>query len=509
MEPYSSDDVKRRKRKRYPNIFYPKDQLCPRCGTFLVGGYKYNDSSDEESKKPTPQEFIPKKETIAKKLPGVRKKARNKNISLNQDIINLNGDNEYLKFCGITTTDRTQLFASNKKWLYLLELTNNLDFIASSILGGDLDKMLLKSENSEEEKCQFFEKNKIIYVIYGKFPDKKGKWVLEQMEKYFSDLIRGKDVNNLSSLDKYDIEKKFKGNLLFILNEYLQLQEVFTDPEILYVEDWLRLDYIGLSSMSIGVISILLDNEEILNVKGPEEFEDPAEGLQMKESLLAAKLEAIAANTLGNTGAYPRWIAVKLGFQKYRYIAFRRFKNDYFLTCLAEGNLEKIEEAIDLIAFFIEPAINLPFSGNLREFNKIKAKLRKFFKEISKVGLLNLSGPKIEELRHLIAKRVKLGQRLGSEDLDKIKMWENRLSNYYSSGLMHDDDDDDDDTDFYPFPFIFTPPKPPDDFPMAPQAQVRVPSKVKEPEDEINCQYCGKELTKEEQITHSCKTKPE
>ena len=312
----------------------------------------------------------------------MRKKVRDKNISLNQDIINLKGDNEYLKFCGITTTDRTQLFASNNKWLYFLELTNNLDFIATSILGGDLDKMLLKSENSEEEKCQFFEKNKIIYVIYGKFPDKKGKWFLEQMAKYFSDIIRHKDISNLSNLDKYDLEKKFKGNLLFILNEYLQLQDVFSDQEIPYVEDWLRLDYVGLSSMSIGVISLLLDDENRLNVKVPGEFEDPAEEFEMKESLLTAKVEAIAANTLGNTGAYPRWIAVKLGFQNYRFLTFKKYRNDYFLSCLSEGNLKKINILEAQLEPILSNGVDTPFSGNLRPFNKLKSQLKDLIKNV-------------------------------------------------------------------------------------------------------------------------------
>jgi len=342
--------------------------------------FEYKDSTDKE--KTTPQEFVPKKETAAKKIHGVRKKEIEKTISLDVDIINLDGDNEYFKFCGITTTDRTQLFASNKKWLYLLELTNNLDFIATSILGGDLDKMLLKSENNEEEKCQFFEKNKIIYVIFGKFPDKKGKWVLEQMAKHFSDLIRDKDVNNLSKFEKYDIENKFKGKLIFILKEYLQLQEVFSDQEIPYVEDWLRLDYVGLSSMSIGVISLLLDDEDRLNVKLPGEFEDPAEEFEMKESLLTAKIEAIAANTLGNTGAYPRWIAVNLGRLNYRFLTFKKYGNDYFLSCLTEGNLKKI----DIIEAQLEPilinSLNTPFSGNLRPFNKLKSQIKELMRNV-------------------------------------------------------------------------------------------------------------------------------
>jgi hypothetical protein len=45
-------------------------------------------------------------------------------------MFNLRGENEYIKFCGITSIDGTPLFATNKNLLHLLELTNNLDFIA-------------------------------------------------------------------------------------------------------------------------------------------------------------------------------------------------------------------------------------------------------------------------------------------------------------------------------------------------------------------------------------------
>jgi predicted regulator of Ras-like GTPase activity (Roadblock/LC7/MglB family) len=69
-------------------------------------------------------------------------------------------------------------------------------------------------------------------------------------------------------------------------------------------------------------------------------------------------------------------------------------------------------------------------------------------------------------------------------------------------------DNNDDDVRF-PYPYIFTHPRPPDDFAAATQVQVRAPLKEKEPEDEVNCQYCGMKLTKEEQTTHSCKKKPE
>ena len=52
-------------------------------------------------------------------------------------------------------------------------------------------------------------------------------------------------------------------------------------------------------------------------------------------------------------------------------------------------------------------------------------------------------------------------------------------------------------------------PEPSDDFAMAPQLLIRPTLKNKDNEEEIYCQYCGIKLTKEEEITHSCKKKPE
>ncbi len=43
---------------------------------------------------------------------------------------------------------------------------------------------------------------------------------------------------------------------------------------------------------------------------------------------------------------------------------------------------------------------------------------------------------------------------------------------------------------------------------LAAQAQLRQPPKKKDSEEKINCQYCGRELTKGEQLTHSCQKKP-
>jgi len=283
---------------------------------------------------------------------------------------------EYVKLLGITSVDRTQLYCSNSNLRYLLELTNNLDFIATGILGGELDKMLLISvEQNTEEKCQFYVKDDIIYLVYGRFPDKKGKWLLEQMSNNFSDLVGNKDVNNLDKLESHQIERDFKGRTKLILTEYLKLQEVWLDKKIPYVEDTIRIDYLGLSSMSIGVISLLIGDD--LNFELQIEVNSPEEEKEMKESMLTARIEAIAANTQGNTGAFPRWISVKLGFQKYRFLTFKKYTNDYFLSLLSEGNLEKVEEVEKLLDHKISKVTESSFSGNLKPFNELKIILEK------------------------------------------------------------------------------------------------------------------------------------
>jgi hypothetical protein len=172
---------------------------------------------------------------------------------------------------------------------------------------------------------------------------------------------------------------KFDGITKFILKEYVRLQEVFSDQEIPYVEDRIRIDYLGLSSKSIGVISLLCGDD--LNVEILGTFDNPEEIREMKESTLTAKIEAIAANTQGNTNAVPRWIAVKLSFQKYRFLTFKRYQNNYYLYMLSEGNLGKIEKAEDQLEPLISVVTDSPFSGNLRPFNKLRTNLNDMFKQ--------------------------------------------------------------------------------------------------------------------------------
>ncbi|MFX1277021.1 MAG: hypothetical protein ACFFAT_18505 [Promethearchaeota archaeon] len=234
--------------------------------------------------------------------------------------------------------------------------------------------MTLVSEKTKViEKNQFLVKDNIIYIVYGSFPDKKGLWILEQMHKHFSELVRGKDVDNLPKIEKHQIRKKFRSIIKFILDEYLTLHEVFSDQEIPYVEDKLKLFYFGLSSRSIGVISLILGDELNIDVHGV--FEDPDEIAEIKESTLTAKIEAIAANTLGNTGAIPRWIAVKLGFQNYRFLTFQKLENEYYTSFLFEGNLGKLDKLENNINPFLSHVTDSPFVGNLKPFNRLKSTL--------------------------------------------------------------------------------------------------------------------------------------
>lgn len=354
---------------------YPKDSMCLKCGKFLTELYDY--ISEDVQLKTEPKQFETKTDTLSTKLKGKVKVKPKKvlGINLESNKIELT-KGEYIKLLGITSVERTQLYCSNPNYNYLLELTNNLDYIATGILGGDLDKMLLISEEKDEkEKCQFYERHNIIYLVYGKFPDKKGKWILKHMSNHFKELVGGRNVEELDNFEKDELEREFKRWTKFILEEYLKLQEIFGDEDLGYVEDNIRIDYLGLSSMSIGVISLLLSNDE-LNIEFPGEYEDPNEELEMKESMLTAKIEAIAANTQGNTGAIPRWIAVKLGFQKYRFLTFRKYQNDYYLNLLSEGNLGKIEKVEELLDANINPLTETSFSGNLQPFNKLKTKLK-------------------------------------------------------------------------------------------------------------------------------------
>ena len=64
------------------------------------------------------------------------------------------------------------------------------------------------------------------------------------------------------------------------------------------------------------------------------------------------------------------------------------------------------------------------------------------------------------------------------------------------SGLHSDDDPDE-----LPNPYIFNPPKPPDDLARVGQAQVK---QEKLPEDKSHCQYCGAEIRSDQDYCNTC-----
>jgi len=363
---------------------FPMDQLCPNCKKFLPNLFEVVAKAEEEKKliKGIPKEIQKVTKTPASELSSkVRVKKKGvRTIELSNDEIEVKTGEEYIKLLGIITQNRKPIFCSNERYNYLLELACNLDFIASSILGGELDQMMLESlETQKMENCIFVIDKSIIYILYGKFPNKKGYWLIEQMKKTLDAALNGLDPDQLEKIQDHNISLKLESALKYSILEYIKLQEVFSDKKIPFVEDTLKVHYFGLSSQSIGIISLLLGDELPIVYKGPTS--SPQEELEMKETLVTAKVEAIAANTAGNTGSMPRWIAVKLGFQNYRFLTFTKLENEYILNMLSEGNIEKLEKVENLLQNIVKDTAQTKFHGDLRPFNKLKTDFKRFFEK--------------------------------------------------------------------------------------------------------------------------------
>lgn len=284
-----------------------------------------------------------------------------------------------IEFIGITKIDRTPLYYNNKGHEYLLELTNNLDFIVTSILGGTLDKMSLIYDDNLMKKCQFYNKDEIIYILYGLFSDKRGNWILEMIEKFYSNLIKHDDLFELSNIKIRELKKKFELIEDFIIHDSSKIEKYNCKDNLPYENNNLRIDYIGFSSQSIGLISLLIGNE--LKIEIPKDLKNTEDELEMSESILTAKIEAIRANVFGNTYAIPRWISAKIHDLEYRFLSFKKYPNDYCLYFLSEGNLEKINEIENQLDELILPVTKKKFDGNMGLFYELKEKFREFFKK--------------------------------------------------------------------------------------------------------------------------------
>jgi hypothetical protein len=163
-----------------------------------------------------------------------------------------------------------------------------------------------------------------------------------------------------------------------------------------YIDKWLRLDYFGLSTESVGAISLLLDKENNLKFDDKKQTEPDSENslskeerekkekeiIDFRESVLTAKIEAVLAIVRGNMKGYPRWISIKSGFQKYRYLSFKKLENQFFSYYITEGNIKKLESLELFFDIHLRNATSKKFTGSLKIYNELKNKIRDIIETI-------------------------------------------------------------------------------------------------------------------------------
>lgn len=302
-----------------------------------------------------------------------------------------------INFYGIVSKERIPIYHNNKKFKYILELTNNLDSISTRTFSGTLDKMLIILGNEEdvEEKMvitRFFEKNEVIHILIGNFSDKESDWIIYQVSMFFNDMVHKDKINTnkLTKIEKREISIKMNIFLNYI-EEAIDLKVKFEKPNFNYIDNWLKLHYFGLSYESVGVISLLLDKKNILKFGEQKQFEPDSENdisrlvkkiIDFGESALTAKIEAMLASILANMKGYPRWISIKSGFQKYRFLSIKKLENQFYLYCITEGNIENLESLESFLYMYLKDGISKKFTGSLKIFNEMKHKIRDIIETI-------------------------------------------------------------------------------------------------------------------------------
>lgn len=320
------------------------------------------------------KQFEIKTQRLDPSVAQIKTSAKVTRLQVDEEKIPLGKSGEYIKFIGIISKNRDELFSLNKIFTYLLDLAVNLEYISTSILSGKLDRMLLTSlDKTEKEFCYFSEENELIFVIYGRIPEKKAQWLLSQIKISVKDYLGKKSTDEFSKLEKYELSIKFRKKIKFLLESILELQDVFTEKPLKIESSGLRVDYFGLSYQSIGVISKMITNSLTLEDLPPipdsqtDDFEDR---MELQEAVITAKVEAIAANIYANTLMTPDWISVKLGFQHYRFIFFSRI-HDYYISLLADGNLESRHQLFNLLTPILDSITKQPFMGVLTPYSEI------------------------------------------------------------------------------------------------------------------------------------------
>ncbi len=292
-------------------------------------------------------------------------------IDLSKEKLELGVEQEYFRYFGIITRNRQIIYNSNEHFTYLLDLAYNLEYIATSILSGTLDRMFLLSLDKErEEYCYFRTEQNLIFVLYGNIPDKKATWLMHQIYITFNDLIDSRVIDSLSKIDVYNIQTSLNKRLKYFLSEYIKLQSVFSSNELTSIDNFLRVDYFGLSFQSVGILSKLITNElplpEFPSINS-DYFESDDIQTELLEGQITAKLEAMAANCVANTNMIPEWISVKLGYQRYRFIVFSKIE-EYYISLLTEGNLEYRDQILGLLKKRLNSLTSQPFVGELKAY---------------------------------------------------------------------------------------------------------------------------------------------
>ena len=78
----------------------------------------------------------------------------------------------------------------------------------------------------------------------------------------------------------------------------------------------------------------------------------------------------------------PEWIAVRLSFQRYRYILFTKI-GEYYLSLLAEGKLEMREEIIHGIKQVLGDITEKPFFGDLSPYMELGISVAEYINTIN------------------------------------------------------------------------------------------------------------------------------
>ncbi|WP_457558142.1 hypothetical protein [Candidatus Harpocratesius sp.] len=348
----------------------------------------FESSQKEDNNSTKIKDFKIQKLKIDESIAKLKTNTKVTRVQIEQEKIPLGISGEYIKYIGIITKDREEIFSLNKTFTYLLDLSINLEYIATSILSGKLDRMFLASgDKKEQEICYFAEQKEILFILYGKIPEKKANWLTQQLIMAVKDYFQNKDISQMTKLEKYEISQKFRSKIKFLLETIIDLNDVFTSSPIKTLSKGFRVDYFGLSYQSIGVLSKMITTKLKLKDLPPlsnvnkDDFDDM---IELQEAIITAKVEAIAANTFANTLMTPEWISVKLGFQQYRFIIFSHI-NDYYLSLLAEGNLELRKKVFSELAPFLVNLTNHPFVGILTEYSKVAPRIVEFLQKLNKI----------------------------------------------------------------------------------------------------------------------------